>query len=518
MSDSQPAAGPDMEILYKGFFEYLSLPALILNAGMEVLDVNHKFLEHFGYTRDQVMGQKCFQVFHRRETPCPDHRCRFQNVLDGERTCVNLNEYLNQEGEVVFEEVHLSAIRDHQGELLGVLEFVNDVSAAKRQEGSLMEANEFLNRLLDSMVGVVVAADLDGRIIFLNRSVERVLGYEVWELVGKHLSKIVPLEELKRATQILKKHGKALGIHTKVLKKDGEAIPVRANSAYVYRKDQPAATVTIFTDLREKLRLEDRLVEARMQVVQSDKLAGLGRMAAGIAHEINNPLTGIMVYADLLRDQLPEGDPTRADLDCILEDAERCQDIVKGLLDYSRQSEVQIEELDLNQIIDDAFNLIRDDSVFLKMRIDRNFHFGPLPIQGDPKLLRQVFINLIMNAVDAMEGQGRLKVTTGIDEQGWRFAEVCDSGPGISPEDLERIFDPFYTTKGVGKGTGLGLSVVYGVLNSHGGSISIKETSSAGTTFLVRLPAEAPAHMVDIVHTFNHENHVEEEMEVEEIK
>jgi signal transduction histidine kinase len=251
--------------------------------------------------------------------------------------------------------------------------------------------------------------------------------------------------------------------------------------------------VGIFTDLRERLQMEDQVEKARLQVVQSDKLASLGRMAAGLAHELNNPLTGIMVFAELLKESLPEEDPARDDLAGILEDVERCQEIVRGMLDYSRQSDIRQEDLDLNQVVEDSFNLIRDNAVFLHVDVQTRYHSQPLPIQGDAKLLRQVFVNLIMNAVDAMGGQGRLSVVTGLDAQGWRYAEVSDTGPGIPEENLNRVFDPFFTTKAVGRGTGLGLSVVYGVMQRHGGSISVKETGPEGTTFLVRLPAQAPA-------------------------
>ena len=492
-----------MPRLYEGFFNNLALPALILDTSMNVLCANQTFLKHRGLERGKVVGRTCYEVFHSRKIPCPANRCRFPEVLAGRDSCVNLHEYLDAQGEVVFEEVHLMAIRDPAGRLQGVIELVQDVSAAKRHEGSLMEANEFLNRLLDSMVGVVVAADLDGRILFVNKSVTRMLGFTVQEVVGKPISLLAPKEEVKKVRSTLEREGQALGVISTVSRKDGEWIPVRVNSSFVYRRNQPVATVSIFTDLRERVRLEESLIKARMQLVQSDKLAGLGRMAAGIAHEINNPLTGITVYASLVRDGLPEHDPARADLECILEDAERCRDIVKGLLDYSRQSELQVEELDLNRIVEDAFNLIRDNSVFLKVDIVRHLHEGPLTVEGDAKLLRQVFINLLMNAVDAMRGEGRLTVATYVDQDNWRVVEVSDTGPGINQEDLERVFDPFFTTKSVGRGTGLGLSVVYGVLARHGGTVAVKQTGEQGTTFQVRIPPEASGELKHIAATYH---------------
>jgi len=228
-------------------------------------------------------------------------------------------------------------------------------------------------------------------------------------------------------------------------------------------------------------------------------------MAAGLAHELNNPLTGITVYSELLKENISSDDPAQGDLDCIIEDVDRCKEIVKGLLDYSRQSLICVGELDLTQVVEDAFHLIRDDAVFLHVEVERDYHKAPVPVQGDEKLMRQVFVNLLMNAVDAMEGHGKLTVRTGIDPaDDFRWVEVSDNGPGIAPENVERVFDPFFTTKEVGKGTGLGLSVVYGVVSRHGGTISVKETGSQGTTFLVRFPYRVPEELMALARVTAH--------------
>lgn len=489
---------------YWSLFNHSPFPTLVLDPNMVVLEVNQVFLERYGLRRNQVIGRYCYQVFHDRREPCPREQCQFPDALSGRLNCINLHDYLNPYGEQVVEEVHLTPLTDQQGNIWGILESVRDITQAKRLQATLMEANEFLNRILDSLVGVVVAADLEGKILFVNQSVKRVLGYEVSELVGKHLSAITGKDEIRRLAQALEENqGRALFVRTYVKSKDGEKIPVRTNSSYVYREGKPVATVSIFTDLRERLKMEEQVIKARMQVVQSDKLAGLGRMAAGVAHELNNPLTGILVYAELLKDSLPPDDPAQDDLACIIEDAERCQEIVRGMLEYSRQGEVRVEELDLSQLVEDAFTLIRDNAVFLNVTIKRNYHPEPLVVHGDRKLLRQVFINLLMNAVDAMEGQGTLTVTTGLDDEGWRYAEVSDTGPGIPEEHLSRVFDPFFTTKPVGKGTGLGLSVVYGVMERHGGEIKVKETGPQGTTFLVRLPPQAPPELMALAEVYN---------------
>ena len=491
------------------FFESLfmsnPLPSIVLGPDMEVWEVNHEFLKRYGLSREQVLGKRCYNVFHQSDQPCDKDRCSFEEASRGESNCRNYHEFTTPEGAHRVEEVLLTPLIGGGGRVWAVMESIRDMTEEVRLKRDMAEANELLNRILDSLVGVVVAVDMTGHILFVNQSAKRVLGYEPEELVGEPLRVLSDPEELRRMRELLQANqGQALFVHTKVYTKEGEEIPVRMNASYVYRDNKPAATVSIFTDLREHLAMEDKVIQARMQVIQSDKLAGLGRMAAGVAHELNNPLTGILVYADLLQSSLPKDDPAQADLACIVEDAERCRNIVKGMLEYSRQGEIQVEDLDLTQLVEDAFSLIRDNSVLLGVEIVRKYHPQPLTVQGDRKLLRQVFINLIMNAVDAMEGKGSIEVSSGLDHDGRRFVEIKDTGPGIPDEHLRKVFDPFFTTKEIGKGTGLGLSVVFGVLQRHGGKASVVETGPGGTTFRVSMPKSAPIELQELAKSYDH--------------
>ncbi len=489
---------------FKAFFDSLPFPTLVLDDQMMVRRANVVFLQYYSMSLDQVVGHPCYWVFHRFAQPCPPNQCRFQAALDGQAGCVNLHQYQDHNGQTAYEEVHLTALRSPEGATLGVLESIINISLAKRLELDLMQANEFLNRLLDSMVGVVVATDLDGHLLFVNRNVERVLGYSTEDLVGKNLWQITPDIDLRQVRRnLMHNGGRALSLKTVARTRYGQEVPVRINASLVYRDDKPVGTVGVITDLREHMKMEDRLAQAQMQVLHSEKLAHLGRMAAGVAHELNNPLTGITVFAGLLKENLPADCGAQADLTAILQDAERCRDIVRDLLDYSHQSQIVVEDIELSTVVNEALGFIRDDSVFLHVDIDRQFHPQPLPIQGDARLLRQVFINLIMNAVDAMEGKGRLTLRTYVDEDGLRVAEIADTGPGIPAHLLGRIFDPFFTTKEVGKGTGLGLSVAYGVVVRHGGEIRVAQSNSQGTVFQVRLPPSAAKEILSFARIYH---------------
>ncbi|ADK85522.1 PAS/PAC sensor signal transduction histidine kinase [Desulfarculus baarsii DSM 2075] len=474
-------------------FQALPTPTLVLNEHMVVQDVNRAFLTRYDLGRADVLGRRCFEVFHSQSLPCPPSRCRFRAAMSGHTGQSVIHEFVGLDGQAVIEEVALSPLVDERGRVIGVIETIRDVTKAKLMENALIHANEFLNRVMDSMVDAVVVADLKGKVLLSNHQALKILEIPPGDEITNHrLQDFCPLEELRRLRKSLDQGGgRAEAVRTFLTNGQGQRVPVLVNSAVVTREGKPVATVGVFHDLRHQIQLERHLSEARLQVVQSDKLARLGQLAAGVAHELNNPLTGITIYAELVKESLPPDSPLQDDMTNIVEDAQRCRDIVKDLLDYSRQTTVRVEDLDLNQVIEDAFNLIRDDALFLHVDVVRDYHKGPLTLEGDEKLLRQVFINLLSNAIDAMAGRGRLTVRTGLDGQGMRWAEISDTGPGIAPEHLDRIFDPFFTTKAPGKGTGLGLSVVYGVVSRAGGAVEVKNTGPNGTTFKVSLPEKA---------------------------
>jgi signal transduction histidine kinase len=245
----------------------------------------------------------------------------------------------------------------------------------------------------------------------------------------------------------------------------------------------------VFDDLREQLAHEERMNRMMVRISQSEKMASMGQLAAGVAHEINNPLTGILLYANLILESLPEDSPLRGDVQFIIDDANRCGVIVKNLLTYSRQTSQNREVIHLNTLLENSLSLIRDQKLFMNIEIVKELSDEMMLVHADKNQLGQVIINLVMNAVDAMDLRGTLTFRTCRNKEEKKvYLEVSDTGCGIPVENVSRVFDPFFTTKNLGKGTGLGLSTVYGIIKENDGSISIKDTSSAGTTFLVELP------------------------------
>ena len=243
-------------------------------------------------------------------------------------------------------------------------------------------------------------------------------------------------------------------------------------------------------------RVEERshqLLAARAEAARGEKLAAIGTLASGIAHELNNPLTGVLTFTTLLRKNAAEGSQEAEDLDLVIRETRRCAGIIKRLLDFAREKVPVTGHFDLNQVISDTVRFVERSASLERVEIGLQLDPALPEIFGDADLIKQVVLNMLVNAQQAIDGPGRVEVSTRLlPATGDRAAQVefavSDTGCGISAEDLTHIFDPFFTTKEVGKGTGLGLSVSYGIIHSHGGTIEVESAVGVGTTFRVHLP------------------------------
>lgn len=238
----------------------------------------------------------------------------------------------------------------------------------------------------------------------------------------------------------------------------------------------------------------ENLKETQEQLVQKEKLASVGQLAAGVAHEINNPLGSVLLYADILHKETPpENVQQRADLEMIINEATRCKAIVNDLLNFSRQNEVLAQETDLNALLRELAEEVSRLELYQKVKVVQDLDPNLPVIQADPLQLRQVFLNLMNNAAEAMPDGGTLTLRTRRDPaNGQVIAEVQDTGVGIPPENMKKIFTPFFTTKPIGKGTGLGLAIIYGIVKMHRGQISVQSEVGKGTTFTITLRERLP--------------------------
>ncbi len=246
-----------------------------------------------------------------------------------------------------------------------------------------------------------------------------------------------------------------------------------------------------FNVMAEALQARDRQLKEQTakKVMESERLALIGQLAAGVAHEINNPLTGIVTYSNLLIEKLPDNSRDRDFVQKIAIQANRCREIIRGLLDFARQRKPDKRPTNINTVLQDCVSLVANQALFHNIEIVKRFAGELPPVLMDPSQMQQVFMNIIINAAEAMEEGGRLVLTTRFDPAGECVeAEFADTGCGIAEADRERIFDPFFTTKGARRGTGLGLAVSYGIVKEHRGTIAVESEVGKGTTFVVRLP------------------------------
>ena len=233
------------------------------------------------------------------------------------------------------------------------------------------------------------------------------------------------------------------------------------------------------------------------RIMESERLAHIGQLAAGVAHEINNPLQGIVTYSHLLLERATTENGTRESLQKIVKQVNRCRDIIRGLLDFSRQRKPDKRLSSINRVLEECVALVDNQALFHNIRIVKHLGRDLPPVLMDPSQIQQVFMNMIINAAEAMNGGGQLALTT-------RFVpadpavevEFTDTGHGINQEELDRIFDPFFTTKEVGHGTGLGLAISYGIVQEHKGTITVESQVGQGATFTIRLPVTSEQETV----------------------
>ena len=278
----------------------------------------------------------------------------------------------------------------------------------------------------------------------------------------------------------------------RILKKATEAI-ASGNLDYKLSPDKISGFNMLdeaFNDMARSLKgHNDQLQNMHHQLAITEKLTALGEMAAGVAHEINNPLGGILLYSNIVLEDIPEDSPARENMQKIIYQTNRCKEIVQSLLDFAKTPTSAMLPLQINQIIFTSLKLVRGQSMFHGIEIEARLAENLPETIGDRSRLEEVFLNLFINAADAMKGNGKLTIITGLSTNKSIRISISDTGKGIDKEHLSHIFEPFFTTKEPGEGTGLGLSIVYGIIQKHNGTIDAECTPGTGTTFIISLPA-----------------------------
>jgi PAS domain S-box-containing protein len=433
----------------------------------------------------------------------PDAGQAFRDALAGEsRTterCIRGRDGIER----WFETTHAPVV-DERGQVIGVCLNARDVSERKAGEQALRESEARYRDLFDNASDLVCMTSPRGEFLYVNRAWHDVTGYTDAELAGRLLLDIVHASSRERYEELQRRAlaGETL-THAELTLVPSEGIPVtvEGNISAVFRDGVPVAIRGIYRDITERKRIEDQLRRA-------ERMQAAGRLAGGVAHEVNNMMTGVIGFSEFLMRSLDPEDPRRVEVREIIKAGTRAADITRQLLAFTRQQFMRAELLNVNDIISGMEKLLRrslGENHELELRLADTIG----EIRADRGHLEQVLLNLVLNARDAIQDRGQVVISTGrasreevqaarhvdvdVPAESYVRLAVSDTGCGMDPEVQARIFEPFFTTKGVGQGTGLGLSTVYGIVKQSGGFVWVESEVGQGSTFSIYLPrVEAP--------------------------
>ena len=477
------------EYIYKAFNTF-KRKCIVISPGLNIIAANENVT---GGIPEDFIGKLCYEKLKGSSSPCidcPSHEAA-RTSQPATKTRHDIFENLNNE-------ICLHAypiLKDGKVDALVMLDF--NFPVMKELGDKYASSYAFFFNLIHSAIDGIIAADMTGKIVIFNEAASKISGYSVEEaLTSLNIRNLYPEDGARDVMRKLRSDdygGKGKLNSTKVdyLRKSGEIIPISINASIVYEESKEVASIGFFHDLREELKIEKDLEKTQTQLLQSEKMASLGKLAAGVAHQLNNPLGSITLFTKLILEEYELDDGLEQDLNRILQDAQRCRDTIKELLEFSRQTRHLKRPTDINGAITRTLFLLENQTLFQNIDIEKNMALSLPLVFADIQQLNHVFMNIILNAADAMDGKGKLGIKTCLlSGKNTICIEVSDSGPGIPKEIISRIFEPFYTTKKEGKGTGLGLSMAYSIVEDHGGNIRVESKEGKGTVFIIELPVE----------------------------
>ena len=358
-------------------------------------------------------------------------------------------------------------------------------SSLEQKALEIARLKDFSENIVESLNVGVLAVDLEGIVESWNTRMEQLFGVLRRDAVGRRLNSLLP-EELTEQIAARQDQEHISGIYKQRLHHLGKHLTLNISiTPLVSKSNECIGRLLLFDDVTQRERMEE-------QITQNEKLTSLGLLAAGVAHEVNTPLAVISNYIQMLAKQMPEGDPRQSIIDKIVKQTFRASEIVNNLLNFSRTGATEASGVDVNRVVEETLSLVAHPLKTAQIQVVKELGESLPPVHGSANKLQQVFLNLFLNARDAMPGGGMLEVRTSA-QNGSVEVEIADTGGGIAREDINRIFDPFFTTKSNGRGTGLGLSVSYGIIKEHAGKIDVRSTPGKGTSFHVEFPAARKA-------------------------
>ncbi|HUL36379.1 MAG TPA: PAS domain S-box protein [Thermodesulfobacteriota bacterium] len=488
----------DSEEKYRNLFEQVRHGLFISTKEGRFLDCNQAMWGVLGYqSKEEFLKIDITKDLYAN----PEDRKTFQELVESQGFVKDFEvEWKKKNGEKVTVLNTAIAKKDEKGMVIGYEGIKIDISDRKRMEKELKEANEFLMNLIESSVDGIIVTDMKGDIVIFNKGAEDLLGYKSEEVVGRmNIRSIYQLGVAKEVMDKLRSPefggvGKLTSFPILHRRKDGELVEGDLSASIIYdERGNEIGSVGIFKDLRERLRIERELQKMQEALLQSEKLAAMGRLTSQIAHELNNPIYGIMNTLELLKTEIPPESKRRKILELSLSEIQRLSEMLRNMLSFSKPEEEARKRINLNDLLEGILLMMERQLRESNIRVVSELDHKIPEVMASTNQMRQVMLNMFKNAKEAMPNGGTLTVRTAKEDQKVSV-HIQDTGVGIPEEIRNKIFEAFFTTKQKVKGVGLGLSVCYGIIKDHGGDIKVESQEGKGTTFAISLPIQSQSH------------------------
>jgi PAS domain S-box-containing protein len=466
----------------QSMFDNMPELVAVFDKDKNITRINASFSQFSGLSPEKAVGRSCTELF--VGTELSENSGQTRRMLDD---VLKFNErkiliWQSPSPDKTVWEITHTPILGKSGKSEEILSIWHRITEQALLQHKIDSAEQRFRSFMDSAHDWISIKDLDGRYVIVNKICAQSLNLQPADFIGKKPHEVLPAD----LAEMIINHDK------QVIKDDcyhsfSEIVPIAGRDQHFQTnrfplKDYKGSTIGVCTIMRNVT----SEITLRKQLEQAGKLAAIGKLAAGVAHEINNPLTGVLAYAEDLISDTPTSDPHHNDLEVIIRETLRCRDIVRDLLDFSRQEDPQFERLNPNKIVEQSLSLVRKLPQFRNIEMATDYFESIPSILGDPHQIQQVILNFMLNAVEAMKGKGRIAVKTEYDQDRDECVIVVeDDGPGIPDNIRGKIFEPFFSTKGT---SGLGLAVSWGIIERHLGKIDVRTSSSGGASFNIIFP------------------------------
>ncbi len=489
---------------YRSLFESIRDAILVTDTNRSIISCNPAVTDLFGYGREELKGND-IKLLCKDENQYADLDASLQQEAD-EGKAFHVLQYRKKSGTCFQGETNFFSFRDTKGEKVGIIGIIRDITWRLQAGDALRQSEQRFRELFNSISDLIFTQDLEGRLTSVNPAMNKGFGYTEEELLGRRVSdfmdpKYRPAFDSEYLAGI-RKSGRSKGVSS-FFRKDGSRIYIEYRSKLVTPNQGTPFISGIGQDVSDRILAAKERKRLEAQLRQSQKMESIGTLSGGIAHDFNNMLSIILGHTELAFEKIPEDSPAREFLCEVQTAGMRARDVVRQLLTFSRKTPEAREPLNLVPIVKECLKLLRS-TIAANIDIRPDIDERPAVLEADATQIQQVLINLCSNAADAMsETGGILRVSLAFEDLSRETAEfdpdlsaghfikitVRDTGEGIAAEHLNRIFDPYFTTKPVNKGTGMGLAMVHGIVKSHGGSIRVSSQPERGSVFEVFFPA-----------------------------